>query len=782
MTKLPDPNRNMLSLQDSGKVVAYLPSQSHGEEPEQVLAFSHYAWLLRRHAWKIALVVTISTALMTLYCFLAKPVYESTARITIDQKIPSTVIGQDSTPVGSSDVDQMMNTEIQIIKSDAVLRPVAEEFHLLPVSALYPGQASAPQQQLSNANANANANQDQPGEAEAENQNEEPVSLPNLTVARLPASLLIDVSYRSHDPREAARVANAVAHSYITRGMEMRAHSSMGLSSFMEKQIAELKQNMENSAHALAGYESRLGMINPDEKTSILGARLMQLNTEYTAAENDRMQKETDFHALESGAPVGTAVGVGAAAGSVAGASGLSSAALEVSPQAANLSRLEEQMHAAEEKLAVAKTVYGPNYAEYKRAANDLAEVTRQYQQARADIGKRVEVSYREAQHREGLLRASLASAKDESDKLNASSAEYQELKREAEANKTLYDELFRKIKEAGINAGFQSSAIRIADEARPEKHPVFPKKGVFIALTFLLSLIGSVVVAVVADMLDKSLRDPDQARRLTGIAVVGTLPKVNSFSLARPSLLLENGEPMSKREQRRLQKNWFATPEFYKESIATMLSTILYDRSGRRPRSLLVTSAGPGEGKSSCAAHMAMAHASHGKRTLLIDADLRCPFQHNYFKLENDKGLASSILDGSPLKAVSQKVEGYELLDVVVAGTANGKAFDRVGQRVAELLVESSKEYDLIIVDAPPMLGLAEPIQIACVADGVLVIGHAGATNQQAITTVLNTLERVHANVIGLVLNQVRQNMSESYQRYRSYYPYATRLASKAG
>jgi Mrp family chromosome partitioning ATPase len=165
-----------------------------------------------------------------------------------------------------------------------------------------------------------------------------------------------------------------------------------------------------------------------------------------------------------------------------------------------------------------------------------------------------------------------------------------------------------------------------------------------------------------------------------------------------------------------------------------------------------------------------------------LIDADLRCPFQHSYFKLENDKGLASSILDGAPIKAVCQKVEGYDLLDVVVAGTANGKAFDRVGQRVAELLVESAKEYDLIIVDAPPMLGLAEPIQIACVADGVLVIGHAGATNQQAITTVLGTLERVHANVIGLVLNQVRQNMSESYQRYRSYYPYATRLASKAG
>jgi len=712
----PQEDRGALSRVDSGQLLTLLSSLQPTVESDHVISLDHYLWLLRRHWWKIAVTVIFCTALTALFCFLVTPVYEATASIAIDHQLPSTAIGQDSAPTTTGNLDDLLNTEVRIIQSDPVLRPVAEQYHLLGQKKKDPGQAA--------------------------HGVDAPVELPGLTVARIPNSLIINIVYRSEDRNKAANIANAIATSYITRGMEMRARASMGSSAFMEKQIGELKKNMDDSAKALAGYERELGLINPDEKTSILTARVLQLNTQYTDAQNDRVRKETDYRALQSG----------------------DAAALEVSPEAGPLAKLDEQLHAAQEKMAIVKTVYGPNYAEYRRAANDLAEIQRQYEQMRSEIAKRVQVDYQEAKKREEMLQQSLAEAKNESDQLNANSLKNQQLKQEAEANKALYNELFRKIKEAGINAGFQSGTIRIADEARPQLRPVFPKKGVFIFLGFLLSLLGSIAFVILSDLLNKTLRDPDQARKAIGVEVVGTLPSVRRLPF---NSRLRQGAKPAKRANSRI--NWAQTPEVYEECIHTLLSSLLLDRSARDLKSIVITSAEPGEGKSTCAAHMAAAGASRGKRTLLIDADLRSPIQHRLFKLGTRASLTSAITEGHSLRQIRQPSGHTGMLDVIVAGQGSGRMCAQVAVIVSKLLTEAAREYDLIIVDAPPMLFLSEPIQMACIADGVLVIGRAGQTDQRAVAAVFATLRRVRANILGLVINRADPSSSFSYRNYSS-------------
>ena len=749
----------LVPTRDRRRPQVYLPSQESAAE--ELVPISYYAWLLLKNKWKISLAVTISTVLVALYSFSATPVYQATARISIDPRISSVAVGKEAEPIGGSDIDQLINTEMQLIQSDAVLRPVAQQYKLLgngPSSDRTNDRLAdaAASLRVDHLNQSTNLNLDR-AETEA------PVSLRNLVVTRPANSLLIDISYRSNDRRQAAQVANAIAQSYITLGLETRARSSMSLSAFMEKQIAELKKNMDRSSLALAGYERDLGVINPNEKTSMVAAHILQLENEYTAAQNDRILKETEYRAL--GADSFTP---------------LSAAALEVSPQAAMLSRQEEQVHAAEEKLAVAKTIYGPNYAEYKRAANDLAEVTRQYQQMRADITKRIEVAYREALNRERLLHESLAAAKDESDKLNAKSAQYEELKREAEADKNLYEELFRKIKEAGVNAGFQGSSIRIANLARPPLGPIFPRKALFISLSLILSSLGSIVAVILADMLDSRLRNPEQARRF-GCDVVGTLPRVRRFPESRHLLALDDpptdliGAASKRIGNGPRGQHYFETGAFYRESISILLSSVLHNRAEARTRSLLITSPGPGDGKSSCAAHLAVAHANLGKRTLLIDADLRIPYQHRFFDLNNDVGLGGAIASNLPLTSIRQRVEGsWGSFDVIVAGPATRYTFSQVGRRIEELLKQAEKDYDLVIVDAPPMADLSDPVQIACATDSVLIIGHAAHTSRQAIADVVSTLHRVNANVLGVVLNHVRANMTQSYSHYSAYRSYA--------
>jgi polysaccharide biosynthesis transport protein len=744
----PQEDRSALSHVDSGQLLSLLSLLQPRADGDDVPSLDHYIWLLRRHWWKIVATVAFCTAATAIFCFYVTPVYEATASIAIDHQLPSTAIGQDSAPTDTGNLDDLLNTEVRIIQSDPVLRPVAEQYHLL-------GQKKADSlfdQKWAGSLFGRKKTDSLFGQKKTELGNpvrmaDGPVELPGLTVARIPSSLIINIVYRSEDRNKAASIANAIATSYITRGMEMRARAAMGSSAFMEKQIGELKKNMDDSAKALAGYERDLGLINPDEKTSILTARILQLNTQYTDAQNDRVRKETDYRALESG----------------------NSAALDVSPEAGPLVKLDEQLHAAQEKMAVVKTVYGPNYAEYKRAANDLAEVERQYQQTRTEVAKRVLVDYQEAKKRESMLQQSLAEAKSESDQLNANSLKNQQLKQEAEANKTLYNELFRKIKEAGINAGFQSGTIRIADEARPQLHPFFPKKGIFIFFGFLLSLLASVAFVILSDILNKTLRDPDQARRAIGAEVVGTLPSVRRSPINTRLL------PGVKRPRRaNARVNWAQTPEFYEECIHTLLSSILLDRSARDLKSIVITSAEPGEGKSTCAAHMAAASASRGKRTLLIDADLRFPVQHRLFNIGSRQSLTDAIADGRSLRQIRQPAGHTDKLDVVVAGAASEHMCAQVGVVVSELLTEAAMEYDLIIVDAPPMLFLSEPIQLACIADGVLVVGRAGRTDQRAIAAVFAALRRVQANILGLVINRADPRVSSSYRHHRSAGRYA--------
>ena len=699
--------------------------------PENAVSLSHYFWLLRRAWWKIALATALTTAVAGFAAYHIQPVYESTARIALDHEIPNMVMGDHgSVDLSGSESEQFFNTELELIRSDAVLRPVAEQFHLLLKEGASP----------------------QPGSLTAE----APASLSGLSVVHPASSYLINISYRSHDPRQAAAIANAITHSFSFRSHSMRADASHEESEFIGAQLGDLKQKMDDSATALAKYEKQLGVINADEKTSILESRLRELNTAYTEAQNDRVKKEVDMRAFQTG----------------------STAALEVSPQASELSVMTQNLHAAQDRMEAVKGVYGSANAEYKRAASALAQATQQYQAAQASVGKRIEMQYAEAKHREKLIEFTLQGTKGEFDSLNAHSAEYQELKREAESNKTLYAELFRKVQEARINAAFQGSPIRIFDEARPELRPVFPKKSVFLGLGFLLSFLGSILAVLIADLADKSLRDPSQARQEIGVDVIGVLPYVRDHQRLSPGA--QETLP-AVRNNRWFGPSEFGTAEFYQEAVGALLSTIRVSRFGHTLRSIVVTSPTQEEGKSTCIAHLAAAHARQGHRCLLIDADLRCPTQHHHFDVKETVGLADAITSNKGLQELRQTVPGNPNLDIIVAGHAGIGVIERVGQAVENLLRTAHGEYDMVFIDAPPILCFAEPIRLAVAADGVLVICRAGRTSKQDVSGVFTQLQRLGAYPLGLVLNQVHEKMSPQYGGYRSYYRRARRLASAA-
>jgi len=687
-----------------------------GESSDGQTPLSHYLWILRRRKWPLLAFVVFAVAATIIVSSRLTPYYESTATLDVDRMIPTAVIGQEANTRAASnnDSDLFLSTQIKLIQSDSVLRPVAEQFHL-PMPKARP---------------------------------DAPVALNYLTVTRPNRTYLIQISYRSPDPRLAAQVANAIADSFIRHSRTIRYTSAVDTSKFMSKQLEELQAKMEQSSAELARFQKELNVISPDEKTNIQSARVLQLNTEYTNAQAERVKKEVAAKSVATG----------------------SIEAIEGSEKGEQLRKLSDKIDEANEKFAEIKTHYGVNHTEYKKAASSLAELQRQFDTLKANIAQRIDVEYREAANREATLLKARDDAKAELDGLDGKAIEYADLKRNADADRKLYEDLNRRISEAEINAGFQDSSIRLADSARPAVRQVFPRVRTNALIAFFASALLGIVVVFISDSMDHTLRDPEHIARQLQTEVLGSLPVVKSW---RGHLPGKSNDSMQPRELFGLQKGLASS---YEEAIRTLRDSILLPNAERRPRTLLMTSATPREGKSTTAVHLAVVHSQQKRKTLLIDADLRRPSIYQYLAIPNDKGLSNVVNGDMDWHEALQNSEALPYLTVLPAGPASRRAADGLGTTLKDLFASAVKEYDLIVCDAPPLLGFAESLQIAKLVDGVVVVALAGQTERNAVSSVLTNLRRLNANVMGLALNEVRADMSERYYYYGYYGKYYSR------
>ena len=689
---------------------------------------SHYLWILRRQGWKMLAFVLLALIATTIVSLRLTPEYESTATIDIDRRMPSGVLGADAAQVTNNDADQFLATQVRLIQSDSVLRPVVDKYRIREV------EPDALEEAVDTSDTSREA----------------PVILKPLRVTRPANTYILQISYRSENRQLAADVANAIAQSYLQHSYEIRYKATASLSQFMERQLEELRAKMEKSSEALTRFERELNVINPEEKTSILTARLLELNKNYTEAQTDRVAKEAAYRSVENG----------------------SFAAALTSTQGDALKKLSEDLGEAQRHFADVKGTFGAKHPEYPKAQTRVTELERQLEAAKTNVSRRAEVEYKQAQNREQMLEAAVGQTKKEFDDLNARSFEYQTLKREADGDKQLYEELVRRIKEAGINASFQNSSIRVADEARPGLKPVFPRIWLNVLLAFLVATFLAVGAALLGDVLDNTVRDPDQVARLMNTDVIGSLPAVKDWRRRMSSvpgvqrtasaLVAVKGSQEAAAEQ---------ALSNYEEAIRTLRNSILLTDFDRRLRSILLTSASPSEGKSTVAAHLAATHAGQHKRTLLIDGDLRRPSVHRLYQVPNSVGLSNVLMQQISWRDAVIRIGDAGGLDVLPAGPATRRASDLIGMGLAELIDEATREYDLVVLDAPPLLGFAEPLQMATAVDGVIVVARAGETSRKALGTVIGTLKRLRANLVGVVLNEVHREVSAGYYYYYGHY-----------
>jgi capsular exopolysaccharide synthesis family protein len=689
-------------------------------ESQRPLTF--YAGILRRHVFTILLLSIVLTALVVLGCSLLPPINAGSAIIAIDRQSSPETIG-DNRLLSTGD-DQFMATQQGLLQADTILRPVTERYDLLQrerqfrryVFWHYP---AGRQHAIRNA----------------------PIVLKHLKVERDPNTYLLTITYRDEDPQLAADVANGIADSYLRNIFDTRVKEAGRLTTSMEQQLIDLKEKMESTHRALMVYQRNLGTADPEQKTSVLVARLQALNTESSAAEADRIAKEAVYREARDG----------------------TLPEVEVSGQSSDLTKDVEKLQVARANLALVGATYGDQHPEYKKAAAQVEEARLALDESRGNVATRIGVEYRQSLVREQMLSQAVSETKQQVDDLTSQSFDYLQLKHEAEAAEKVYEDLFAKIKQSGINSELQNNIVRLADSARPAAKPVFPNWVTIVGLSMAFFVCACSACVIWAELTDVTAKEPEAVEAALGVPVVCSLPKVSDMQLRLA--LGPDGMRIAGSRWRGLQGG------FFDEGVRHLRGYLMLSEQSNAPKSVLITSALPGEGKSTLALSLAMAHAEQGKRTLLIDADLRQPAIERLVRLDPDAGLAEVLAHRSHWSSATRSVPGRPNLSVLGSGLPLPLALALIGPQMRGILDQATLDFDLVVLDSPPLLGCAETLELAAAADLAVLAVRSGQTPMKSLAVAVETLRRVSVPIAGIVLNESAIATDATHKAYARYY-----------
>src|SRR6266568_572393 len=416
----------------------------------------------------------------------------------------------------------------------------------------------------------------------------------SLRVLLEPNTRIIDIHYSSPNKELAARVVNTLANTYIEQNFKTRFESTMQASDWLSRQLVDLQMKVETSEEKLVKYQKDHQILGIDEKQNITTAKLDELNKELTAAESERMEKEAIYRLAESGdTESASAVSVGAA--------WQGKTSEHTSPL---LDKLEETKADLKIQIAQLGKQFGPAYPKIAQLNNQLQEVDAQIQGEMKKVAGRLRGDYMASLQRENMLSAALESQKQEDNKLNESAIEYSLLKRDFETNRTLYEGLLQKLKEAGVTAGLRSNNIRPVDEARVPMYPAEPNVPRNLSFALALGLTTGIGLAFLLEGIDNTVRTPEQAQALSGLPSLGLIPlgsKNGVEASVRQRLAVASSKEVVELITQSRPQSQMA------ESYRALRTSLLLTSLGAPPKVILITSALPQEGKTTTSINTAI-------------------------------------------------------------------------------------------------------------------------------------------------------------------------------
>lgn len=720
-----------------------------------------YWHILRRNKKTLLLFAFVGVMTGLLVGLPMKPVYQVSTSLEVLSLNEDFMNMKQSNPVSNSDYSYDTSeeeTQVKLLQSDALLEHVIEK--------LDPGRRPTPSQPLT-ASSGWRKLLNLPEPAQQTERQKLLSKLANsIKVRATPRTRVIEVTVKSTDPQLAVSFANTLANEFIGQNIEARWKTTQRVSDWLQRELNDERTKLERSEDALQAYARSSRLIFTDENTNVATEKLQQVQQQLTAVTADRISKESRYELAQHSSP-------------------------DSLPDVLNDDGLRDSQAKITElrrQIADLSAVFTPDYSKVKRLQAELATTEAALLHDRENVIGRVNNDYQEALRKEKLLASAYDAQTREVTGQDEKAIQYNILKREVDSHRQLYDTMLQQMKHSSIASALHASNVRVIDAAQLPDKPVFPNFKTNSAVGLFSSLILGISLIIARERADRSLQQPGEAQLWTNLPELGTIPNASvdvEKNRNSPSQRTKGYLPTRLDGQKDVDETsielitWNRKPSIMAEAFRSTLTSILFvgENGSSRPNVLVFTSANASDGKTTVATNLGIAMAEIRRNVLLIDADLRRPRVHEVFKLPNDKGLsdllrAQTFSDDSVNACIhSTEVQG---MHVLTSGPPTSAAANLLySPNLAALLTKLKHQYDLIIIDTPPMLQMTDARVIGRSADAVVLVARAEQTTRDAILAASQRFSQDRIRVLGTILNDWNPKRSPGayYGQYEAKY-----------
>jgi exopolysaccharide transport family protein len=705
---------------------------------------------LNRQRHIILAVTGLVIALTLLVIFQIKPVYESTAQIMIDAR-QNHVVDVESVMQGMPADQESIRSEIEILRSRKLAETVINKLNLWQNpefnAALRP---ASPVKAIKDFAGNlGNAPVKDPNTlVEIQKQKTIDEFLKDLDVSGVRNSRVITIEFRSEKPETARDVTAMLVESYLTAQLEDKYEATQRASAWLNDRIGELRKKVSDSEAAVEQYRASAGLLQGKDST-LSAEQLSELNTQLILARTQRAEMEAKLRQVQ------------------AAGGGDSLAATNEVLQSPLIQKLREQESDLIAKQAEMGQRLGPRHPDMIKAQSELADVKQniQVEVNRIISGMRNDVEV--ARSREGALSGNLSQMESRQGQLGAADVKLHALEREADANRTLFETFLNRFKQTSSQEDLQTADARLISAASLPTEPVFPKPKIMIPMSLVIGFALGMMIALLMEYLDRGFRSMEQVEQFTGLSPLGLIPELASIPGAGNAL----------------PQNYIVEKptSVFAEAIRTVRTALLLaDNSGVAPKTVLVTSSMPSEGKTSFTLSLARLSAMSGQKIIIIDCDLRRPNVHRGLGLDNKMGMVDILLGTHQIADVLQQDKRTKIHAITTGRSVPNPADLLASDNMRRLLATLKANYDLVVIDSPPALAVADARVLSQMADKTLFLTRWAETPRDVVMMAVKQLANSGANLAGILLTRVNLKKNARYgyadsgyygRKYSQYY-----------
>ena len=677
-----------------------------------------WKWLVLGSVAACLLLGVIITLLMT-------PQYSAFATIEISREGDQVTEFEGVEREVAGTDQEFYETQYGLLRARSLAERVATQLRLVDDPSffeMFGGAQSGPEFELRNGRYVASGRQKRLREAAK-------ILLDHVTIAPASFSRLVNVGFTSPDASFSARVANSWAESFIEVNLERKSQSTSYGRDQLQTQLAEYKDRLDESQRQLVAYASNEEIINlpaqsggdgaATQERSILVDDLANLNAELSRATADRIAAEARFQQ--------------------AGQRGASIEALQ-NQAINNLRQRRAELSAQYEQLMVQ---FQPEYPAARAIQSQIAELDTAISQEESRVSGSLQSNYRAALQREKDLKSRVARLKSEFLDLRRRSIQYNIFQQEVDTNRALYDGLLQRFKEIGVAGGVGVNNISIVDLANVPEAPSSPNLIFNILVSIIAGLAVGGALALVFEQLDEAIDDPEELEKRLGLPLLGAVPNTVDDT---PSEALAN--PKS---------------ELFDAYLAVQ-TNLAFTTDHGVPRSFAVTSTRPAEGKSTTSLALATTLARSGRKVILVDGDLRSPSVHQLGGVGHERGLSNFLTGDDDISSMTFDMPNLGFVAMSSGPIPPNAAQLLMGNRLSALVERLLEQFDHVVIDSPPVLGLADAPLIANQVHGIIYAVESHGTKFSTVATALNRLETVKARILGGVLTKFEPRKAHGY------------------